>query len=651
MTMMSETSRPTRRVFAIGGMRLELAATEDLRALKRERAWERSFVTAQATMRQAFEIPVGFSLGAGFYESPVSGGYWVSDGWALDGGGIARTFGRHANLEQGTYDGSRRGWIIQFGDYVYILRGRYCDKYQMNDTAGVEWAIVDTEDFGSNIAVAGRPAIFQSKLYVPLINESTGALQDFKRITAQDSSGLTDTWDAGTSVTARWFKAWGTRLARGFGDTVSLVAAGADPTDAADWGAAYTVGASGQPVTDAAVYDDLLFIGKPDGLYSFDESARAHQELPDLEAVIDPENCIGMEAVQGALFVPHAVGTVRWRPGGNYAIVGEEQEGLAEGDDGVDSVTYAGGWTPGFAAYGKQIYYVKGRRASGSPQEVEPHFGVMTPSRQRIAGHTPHMLKVEDEILEHVRVVTSPGGVPYAITLAVDADSGDTIPRAYRLPQNGQPIARDPNVPRTPNGTARLVTSFYRGSDTTVRNVYEHVILDVPKVTTSLTVSWDIDNAGDEAFAAITAAGVHRLRIPVADNPPRSGGPLRLTFDAVGEAMMRDIRIRGYRVTYSDEAFTAVVHLRDGQLEDGSARRLTLVQALEVVRSWMKTPDFVAGADAEPPTITDPDTGDTLRAVITGIDIKDANAQPDRAPEKVVIISGLIVGYDYGDGS
>lgn len=646
---MSETAIPSRRVFSIAGVRMELATGDVLREFRRTRAWERTFVTAQEARRQPFEIPVGFALGSGFYESPISGGYWVSDGWALDGGGIARTFGRHANLERGTYNGTRRGWIIQFGDYVYILRGRYCDKYQMNDTHGVEWAIVDTEDFGANIAVAGRPAIFQSKLYVPLINESTGALQDFKRITAQDSSGMTDTWDAGSGVVARWFKTWGSRLARGFADTVSLVSADADPTDANDWGAAYTVGASGQPVTDAAVYDDLLFIGKPDGLYSFDESSRAHQELPDLEAVIDPDNCIGMEAVQAALFVPHAVGTVRWRPGG-YSVVGEEQEGLAEGSDGVDSVTYAGGWTPGFAAYGKQIYYVKGRRASGSPQEVEPHFGVLTPSRQRVAGHTPHMLKLEDDILEHVRVVTSPGGVPYAVTLAVDESGGVTIPRAYRLPQNGQPIARDPNVPRDPDGTARLVTSFYRGADTTIRNVYEHVIVDVPTVEESLTVSRDIDNTGDVAFPAITTPGVHRLRIPASDGESRSGGPMRLTFEADGETMMRDIRVRGYRVTYSDEAFSVAVLLRDGQLEDGSVRRSTRSAQLDLVRALMQ-PDFTPGEDAEPPTIKDPDTGQTLRAIITGIDLRDWDASPDQTPAKIATISGLIVGYDYDGGA
>lgn len=644
---MQQTTRPSRRVFEIGGLRLELAAEDVVRQFRRERSWMRSFVSAQEVSRQPFEIPVAFALGAGFYESPVPGGYWVGDGWALDGGGIARTFGRHANLEEGPYDGTRRGWIAQVGPYVYVLRGRYAVKYEMNDTHGEEWAILDTHDFGENLAVAGRPALFKERLYVPLINESTGALANFVRITALDDTGFQDDWDEG-SVPARCFRTWGTRLARGVNDGISLVSA--DPMVEGDWGTFYQIGATGLPVTDLAVYDDLLFVGKPDGLFSFDESARPRQMLPDLENVIDPDNCIGMEAAQAALLVPHAVGTVRWRPGG-YSIVGEEQDGLAEGNDGVADFTYAGGWTPGFAPYGKQVYYVKGRRASGSPAEVEPHFGVMVPGRIRTSPYIPHMLKVEDEILEHVRVVTSPGGVPYAITLAVDSAGGVTIPRAYRLPQNGQPIARDPNVPRTPDGTARLVTSFFRGTDTTVRNVYQHVIVDAPTVEGELTVSWDIDNTGPTSFAPITEPGVHLLRIPVEDNPPRAGGPLRLTFEADAHTLMRDIRVRGHRVTYSDEEFVAVTILRDGQLEDGSTRRMTRSAQLRAVRGLMLEPDFEPGASSEPPLIKDPDTGELLRAVVLDVKFRDFDSPGGQTPAKVAIISGLILGYDYGGES
>lgn len=107
---------------------------------------------------------------------------------------------------------------------------------------------------------------------------------------ATTTAGTTDTWTQGPATyEATAFRAWRDRLARADSNTISLVSD--DPMTGGDWGPEYSVGNSGEPITDLAVYGRMLIVAKTNGLYSFDEETTVTNETPDLEGIVDDGNC------------------------------------------------------------------------------------------------------------------------------------------------------------------------------------------------------------------------------------------------------------------------------------------------------------------------------------------------------------------------
>lgn len=239
-------------------------------------------------------------------------------------------------------------------------------------------------------------------------------------------AGTTDTWTQGPATyEATAFRAWRDRLARADSNTISLVSG--DPMTGGDWGPEYSVGNSGEPITDLAVYGRMLIVAKTNGLYSFDEETTVTNETPDLEGIVDDSNMLGLEMAQGYLLVPHKTGLIRWRPGA-WEYVGAEAEGGLEG-------AVSGGWgrVQGIAAAGRYTFLVTANPLdqTGTLLSLNPTGGRQTQAL------TPHMHQEEAAAyLEHVTVIsrsTEPASPRTAGTLADDSAVG-TI--TWTTPEN-----------------------------------------------------------------------------------------------------------------------------------------------------------------------------------------------------------------------
>lgn len=127
-----------------------------------------------------------FANGSGFTFQGADGTYEYANGWDASAPGALASWPQLTTGESFVTD-AIHGWVFQLGSYVYVARGRYVCKYAINDTAGVTWPILEIHDLGSGNDVAGRPANFNDKAYVPVRTGSTGALQPFHELTAQST--------------------------------------------------------------------------------------------------------------------------------------------------------------------------------------------------------------------------------------------------------------------------------------------------------------------------------------------------------------------------------------------------------------------------------------------------------------------------------
>ncbi|MCR4339413.1 MAG: glycine-rich protein [Gemmatimonadaceae bacterium] len=535
--MMPQAVRPGQNVAELGGNPYLLLTREQAAELRRSRAWSRRYIPAQRIgPEREFEIDLSrYDAGYGFSHASVAGVYERANGWDASTPGKIRTYPRLTTCEAFT-DIDYRGWAIEFGDYAYVLRGRYAVKYQVTDSPGVEWSIVEFHNFGAGLAVAGRPAIWNDALYVPLVNVSTNALQRFHRLTTQadvvtevqtltesgsptggtftvtfpdgvtstetaamdfditaaamqtelrlipglqkvtvsragtttnfvwtvtmtgapsvlagtsppqftaDASGLTggageaitpatsvagtgDQWDQGPALReARAFHTWRDLLVRADGAYTST--ASTDPMTDSNWGAEYVVGDPGRDVLDLAVHGGFLIPGKADGIYSFDESSVADMEVPDLAAVIDEQNTIGMEYSQGYLLVPHRTGLLRWRPGA-FSYVGAEQEGYLDGE-----ISRGWGRTMGVASYGKYVFATVNDTYNGRGAVV-----MHKPDTRRESGLVPHMIAERTGAVEHCAIVSLKSQPTAATSPAAPTDDNAVGTITWSNPGNAQ---------------------------------------------------------------------------------------------------------------------------------------------------------------------------------------------------------------------
>lgn len=319
----------TQETLMLGGERFFVAADPKTGA----RAWKSEYVPAQSAKwspEAAIDLPT-FSQGYGFTWEGLPGTYSHADGWDASTPGKLTTWPALALGESFTTTDAK-GWMFQLGSYLYVARGRYVKKYQITDTPGVTWPVVDTHDLGSGNICTGRPGIFGEKAYVPVRQGSSGPLQVFHQLATVAAAPTADTWNTGpVGYEMQCFISWQNKMYGASGNAIYSVSA--DPLTGTNWapssGNGNEVGDPSRDITDLALYLNLLVVAKTDGLYTFDSSFQVVNELPDLRFVVDSQNGAGMEYAGGFVLVPHRSGLYRWAPG-QFAAVGPDQEGAME---------------------------------------------------------------------------------------------------------------------------------------------------------------------------------------------------------------------------------------------------------------------------------------------------------------------------------
>lgn len=179
------TPRAADLTVTFGGQRY-FVATPEQASQAGGRAWTADTITAQgAEGAQEFEVPLSdWSQGAGFSFEGLPGTYDRASGWDFTTPGKGSTWPERATGEAITTV-DYRGWQFQLGNYLYVARGRFVAKYEIDDTAGAEWPVVEVHDLGSGIVVAGRPGIFKGKAYIPRRSGAGGSLAIFHELTDQ----------------------------------------------------------------------------------------------------------------------------------------------------------------------------------------------------------------------------------------------------------------------------------------------------------------------------------------------------------------------------------------------------------------------------------------------------------------------------------
>lgn len=166
-------------VLKLGGERYLVA--EDRNGVRQFRS---NVVSTQGPIpldEQAYPL-ADFSEGSGYsYERPGLGVYEQADGFDATSPGNLATWPRLAVGESFTTADAPSD-ILQVGLYMYVGRGRFVEKYALDDTVGSTWSILETHDLGSGNTLAGRPVLFQGKGYFPIRTGTTGSLQRFHEL-------------------------------------------------------------------------------------------------------------------------------------------------------------------------------------------------------------------------------------------------------------------------------------------------------------------------------------------------------------------------------------------------------------------------------------------------------------------------------------
>ena len=202
MSMQSGTPRIANRIVELDGERYEVLSDEDARQVTGANVWKVEFVDAQDIGPQlSFTIKLNdFSEGSGFTFEGVPSTYDYGTGWDASNVGELVTWPQFESGEAFDSGSDYRGWVAYLGSSFYVMRGRWVMKYDITQARGSTLAIKERHDLGSSDICAGRPAVWQGKLYVARRAGPTGALAVFHELTTQraTSAASVDVTIAGT---------------------------------------------------------------------------------------------------------------------------------------------------------------------------------------------------------------------------------------------------------------------------------------------------------------------------------------------------------------------------------------------------------------------------------------------------------------------
>lgn len=430
------------------------------------RGWEESLQNADPTIDASPEIPFtieDWSQGYGFSfvrsrrvyrrakgfdaSSPAKLSTWPQHGSSavVTGAGVKRT-----HLAVG-YDSNGVGWL-------YMFRGQYITKIATNDTFGATWATTQTIDvgtapngYGAQRTNVGQPTLqpWIGKLYIPYANSNNPVA--FLQLAI--STGAADTIDAADSaLKASHMIGSRDKLIRLYSDpntgksiynsmeAIDENGALKDPLDATNWSnVEYEVGdQAGDAITGAEILDRYLVVGKESGIYTFDETAEAIEEIRGLAHIRDAENCRGMRYFDGTILVPHKAGLVRWSPG-TWMHVGPEQNGMldADSDRGWGRVT-------GSIEYGRFAFLAIDDRRKGYSYVASLRQPFPSDERGPLVPHLHQELL--GRVSDVVTIASASGSQYLCVAYHPDADLTKAQVIIYELPISGYTPSNDATI-------------------------------------------------------------------------------------------------------------------------------------------------------------------------------------------------------------
>jgi len=196
--------------------------------------------------------------------------------------------------------------FAEIGGKLLFLAGRYVKEFASNDGINAERDLT-----------AGKAGVdmevFNDCLYVGM---AFGAGDFIHKRTAAGA------WSQDNDVQAGYMTVAKDRLcAQVSVRKVSWVQGDDDPMDLTKWGGSYTVGESTSAITTLGALEDLLYIGKQDGLYAMDEDGIAPALTPELRAYRHADNCRNLRPWHGTVWVPHLRGLLEYRSMGEQGNV------------------------------------------------------------------------------------------------------------------------------------------------------------------------------------------------------------------------------------------------------------------------------------------------------------------------------------------
>jgi hypothetical protein len=292
------------------------------------RAWSSQISGSSTSQRTAAETPYGnqpptvespmvyndASLGYGDSKFTVPGRFNYSHN--IDSRFPGQLF-LSPLINEISLDGTRSPTVFfEQNNDLYCIAGRYCKRIDADGSVHLE------KDLGSEATGA---CLWDGNVYVAM-GLSVG-------IWKRSAAGV---WTQSSDVYRNYFAPFKDKLwSSDTNYTVSVCID--DPMQQSSWTAGYPVGDATYDITSLAELNDVLYIGKENGLYALVESGRYVQLMPELASSISALNCKGMIAWHGVFWVPHLRGLLSFQPqGANGNIVSSETPGQeTQGDNEI----------------------------------------------------------------------------------------------------------------------------------------------------------------------------------------------------------------------------------------------------------------------------------------------------------------------------
>jgi hypothetical protein len=249
--------------------------------------------------------------------------------------------------------------LAEFDGQLFALAGQYVLRIEGDDS------VVQDKDLGPDkTAIELEP--FGDYLYATL---GFGA-GDF--IWRRDAAG---NWSQSQDVQRGHMVVLNEKLWATTGDA-KVKAVSNNPFAAGDWGSEYSIGDQGTDITDLAGLDDLLYIGKMDGLHALDSSGNAKMLTPELRGSRSAYNAANMRAWHGRLWVPHLRGLFAYRNlGDNGFLIQSAAPARDSTDDNpvwgvVTAIAGDERWLYAALYDGTDTYILAGREAASSEESL-----------------------------------------------------------------------------------------------------------------------------------------------------------------------------------------------------------------------------------------------------------------------------------------